>query len=282
MMVDSSSECRTRCRAYGASTAVMSGSLEFQDRQCGVRSAQARAGTQQGNQGGGQVNTSAEARVNNMVEGARRPCPKCGLAKPETDDFFLPIRGKDRFHAACRDCLQASARRRWAARRRATGIPCLCGCGQYPVTIKARYVLGHFHPRGTLGRIRSAPATVHPSVLDIAWAAGIYEGEGSAGYSGISVSQSDRWILDRFKELFGGTVSYERSIEMHFWRASGARARGFLMTIYGFLSPWRRIKAADAIRMVGSRPRRRQPKAIERKPRSFPERRRRLVRTTTL
>lgn len=209
-------------------------------------------------------------------------CSKCGQTKPLTDEFFLPIRGTQRFHAACRDCMNASKRRRWAAQRRATGIPCACGCGEYPATIKARYVLGHFRPRGTLGRVTSAPATRHPSTLDIAWAAGIYEGEGSVGYSGISVSQSDRWILDRFKELFGGTVSYESSIEMHFWRAYGARARGLLMTVYIFLSPWRRIQAKDGMKMIGTDPgrRRRRGRTRQSMPRSFPHRRRRLNPTT--
>lgn len=209
-------------------------------------------------------------------------CSKCGVARPLTDDFFRPINGTDRFHAACRECMNASARQRWAARRRATGVPCACGCGEYPVTLGARYVLGHFHPKGTYGRVTSAPSTLHPTSLDIAWAAGIYEGEGSAGYSGISVSQSDRWILDRFQTLFGGKVSYEQSIEMHFWRASGARARGFLMTIYRFLSPWRQAKAADTIRMMGTYPRRRTRRHRDPRPRVFPARRRRAARTNTL
>lgn len=34
--------------------------------------------------------------------------------------------------------------------------------------------------------IKSKPATKHPTLMEIAWAARIYEGEGSAGYSGIS------------------------------------------------------------------------------------------------
>jgi hypothetical protein len=49
-----------------------------------------------------------------------------------------------------------------------------------------------------------------PSDLDIAWAAGIYEGEGSCIKSGnsfgVSVAQKDPEILYRLRDLFGGSV----------------------------------------------------------------------------
>lgn len=203
-----------------------------------------------------------------------RACARCGETKPINDDFYLPIKSRPgRFHSACRDCMNASARHRAAARRKACGPPCACGCGAFPPSVSARYIIGHFRPRGQLGVVRSKPATRHPTLMEIAWAAGIYEGEGSAGYSGISVGQRDRWILDKYQMLFGGHVKYDPKVEMHYWRASGTRARGFLMTIYSFLSPWRQAQAVRALRTLGTHPHRKRSR--RERPRAFPARRRR-------
>jgi hypothetical protein len=109
------------------------------------------------------------------------------------------------------------------------------------------------------GRRRSnraaAPATLHPTMSDIAWAAGIYEGEGHCrsvmGNSvRLSVSQKDLWILERLRSLFGGTVYLRKpngASVCNQWYLSGTRARGFLFTIYSFLSPWRRKQAKEAL-----------------------------------
>ena len=85
-------------------------------------------------------------------------------------------------------------------------------------------------------------------MLDIVWAAGIYEGEGSC-YSSqprnctVSVSQKDRWLLDRLRSRFGGTVHTEdrksREGGAHEWKAHGIRAVEFLTEIYLYLSPRR-------------------------------------------
>lgn len=106
-------------------------------------------------------------------------------------------------------------------------------------------------------------ATEHPTSLDIAWAAGLIEGEGSmapaGGSSRVYLHQTDRWILDRFLALFGGTVEVTRPAgrskdgfqrqDLHAWWITGARARGFLMTIYKFLSPKRKMQARRALRL---------------------------------
>lgn len=87
------------------------------------------------------------------------------------------------------------------------------------------------------------------SPIDIAWAAGIYEGEGSVAFYGrkepgrsrIIVVQKDPWILYRLQSLFGGSVDgpyKSRNVQM--WRITGPRAAGFAMTIFSFLSPRRR------------------------------------------
>lgn len=90
-------------------------------------------------------------------------------------------------------------------------------------------------------------ATEHPTVKDIIWAAGVFEGEGNSTdwKAGVSIGQKDRWILDKFRALFGGAVGERHKLykgedyKYYCWHASGARARGFLMTVYQFLSPRR-------------------------------------------
>ncbi len=110
-------------------------------------------------------------------------------------------------------------------------------------------------------------AVEHPTSIEIAWATGLYEGEGScgnaSGTAGVAICQKDHWILYRMKTLFGGsirhrdahktsnivtkvgTLSYPRNISE--WYMSGTRARGFLMTIYKFLSPRRQEQVRKAL-----------------------------------
>lgn len=98
------------------------------------------------------------------------------------------------------------------------------------------------------GRSRSDAAIISPTPLDLAWASGIFEGEGSAvadKTQRVTVPQKDRWLCDRFKRFFGGSVVARRNL--HEWRAYGARARGFLMTIYKFLSPRRKAQVRRAL-----------------------------------
>ena len=93
-----------------------------------------------------------------------------------------------------------------------------------------------------------------PSVADLAWAAGIFEGEGSAGIGGgsgqMQVTQLDTWILYRLQEFLGGSVGGPYRNDYHsnlghgrqkfVWYATGPRARGIAMTLFTFLSPRRR------------------------------------------
>ena len=101
---------------------------------------------------------------------------------------------------------------------------------------------------------RSPNPTEHPTIRDIAWAAGIYEGEGSAHRPSaqsrslnVSVSQKDTWLLKRFVALFGGSITIGRTNKCSAWFVSGTRARGFIFTIYSFLSPWRRLQTRRAL-----------------------------------
>ncbi len=101
----------------------------------------------------------------------------------------------------------------------------------------------------------------HPTTIDIAWAAGLYEGEGSAGDTKATrtnsradtlakVGQKDPWILHRLKALFGGHIYRYRLKGGEFfyvWQVHGTLARGFLMTIYSRLSPRRRTQVRIAL-----------------------------------
>jgi hypothetical protein len=91
-----------------------------------------------------------------------------------------------------------------------------------------------------------------PTLDDIAWIAGVIEGEGSFGWSTISVPQKDPEILDRIQALVGGRVggpypnrkpSGEPS-EIYRWWATGERGRGIARTVFHYLSTRRREQAA--------------------------------------
>ena len=89
-------------------------------------------------------------------------------------------------------------------------------------------------------------ATESPTLLQLAWAAGIFEGEGSCvpvnkSSCQVNVSQKDRWVCDRMKALFGGSITERKMNGLPFydWHIHSARARGFLMTMFSFLSPRR-------------------------------------------
>jgi hypothetical protein len=92
--------------------------------------------------------------------------------------------------------------------------------------------------------------TVKPTSLDLAWAAGIYEGEGSCYYGHTeqaSVAQKGLWLTSKLQALFGGSVCVCAD-DLHVWQVYGARARGFLMSIYGLLSPRRQEQIRKALR----------------------------------
>jgi hypothetical protein len=104
---------------------------------------------------------------------------------------------------------------------------------------------------GNTGKDRVSRAILQPLALDIAWAAGIFEGEGSVGFNNSSasaaVAQKDSWLCVKLQELFGGSINYYeggnppiRPCMYYRWQVHGSRARGFLMTIYAFLSPRRK------------------------------------------
>jgi len=81
---------------------------------------------------------------------------------------------------------------------------------------------------------------------DIIWVAGIFEGEGTTRYQnteGVNVPQKGRWLPERLQALFGGGISQQRE-GIWAWHVTGARAWGFLQSIYasGLLSPRRMLQ----------------------------------------
>jgi hypothetical protein len=96
-------------------------------------------------------------------------------------------------------------------------------------------------------------AVRRPTAIEVAWAAGIYEGEGSCVTTGegnrsfaICVAQKDPELLYRMRDIFGGTISrYERKFNgnvcpIHHWKICGDRARTFIGAIYPFLTARRK------------------------------------------
>jgi hypothetical protein len=92
-------------------------------------------------------------------------------------------------------------------------------------------------------------------VRDIAWAAGFLEGEGCFSHTRstpmVTVSQVQRWPLDRMAEVFGGVPRLIRAREKvgeHWrWQLYGQRSIEVMMTVLPLLSPRRREQVKAAI-----------------------------------
>jgi hypothetical protein len=91
-----------------------------------------------------------------------------------------------------------------------------------------------------------------PTAIEVAWAAGIYEGEGSciavkkSNSFGVCIAQKDPELLYRMRDLFGGSINaYSRMFNgkecpIHHWKISGDRARTFIAVVYPFLTARRK------------------------------------------
>jgi hypothetical protein len=105
-------------------------------------------------------------------------------------------------------------------------------------------------------RATTAKATVRPTLKDIAWAAGFIEGEGTfkRGTSmQVCAAQVNPEPLLRLLSLFGGTLTVHTEGDSRgrqrtqVWRVSGARGRGFAMTIYSLMSEKRKEQIRGAL-----------------------------------
>ena len=99
------------------------------------------------------------------------------------------------------------------------------------------------------------PTTV-PSLIDIAWSAGIYEGEGHvrnrrSAATIVQVSQKDPELLFRLREWFGGKVSFAKCStipaehQCHVWIVCGDKCRLFIALVYPFLTSRRKVQVDD-------------------------------------
>ena len=96
---------------------------------------------------------------------------------------------------------------------------------------------------------------------DIAWAAGIYEGEGYCRTTkdpgsgrpssfGVVISQKEQWLPVRLMTMFGGRIAQYKNKngkEYWHWYLGVIEGRGFVMTIYKFLSPHRKRQIMTAM-----------------------------------
>ena len=90
-------------------------------------------------------------------------------------------------------------------------------------------------------------ATKIPTATDIAWSAGIYEGEGTCRLCGhtkrgfmVTVPQKDPELLYWLRDWFGGSIRGLNKSGCHSWEICGDRARIFIALIYEFLTARRK------------------------------------------
>lgn len=156
-----------------------------------------------------------------------RRCTKCGQMKSLAEFYPDPIQ-KYGVRPDCKPCHRQALRERYASTRK--------------------------KPRSPAPNHRNTPRAVRsPTIVEIARAAGFIDGEGCFSgkhrgpYVRITASQKNRWFPAQLQEIFGGAV-YERADGMFLWAAYGPRARGILMTIFSFMSPWRKAQIQEALR----------------------------------
>lgn len=103
-------------------------------------------------------------------------------------------------------------------------------------------------------------AKISPTNLDLAWAAGFLEGEGSFlcgnGSENVTAVQVNPEPLGRLKQVFGGSVSLKedsrKNTQDHLvWMTSGARARGIMLTLFTFMSERRQGQIIAALNERG-------------------------------
>lgn len=111
------------------------------------------------------------------------------------------------------------------------------------------------------GKVKSPAAAVHPTMMQLGWAAGFIEGEGTfAGHrktcrcERITVNQVQKEPLERLASYLGGSIlsrqrHHSQPIGQPYWtwQATGPRARGIMMSIYPLMSPKRKEQIRKAL-----------------------------------
>lgn len=107
-----------------------------------------------------------------------------------------------------------------------------------------------------------------PTTLEIAWVAGLYEGEGHCGPKiggkgalRSCIVQKDPWVLEKVQQFYGGGI-YKRNQRLngkwfncHVLQLSGGPTRALLADILPHLSPRRTSQAQTALSLRPPRPR---------------------------
>ena len=94
-----------------------------------------------------------------------------------------------------------------------------------------------------------------PTLAEIHWVAGVFEGEGSFSASTVEIPQRDLEVLERVRSLMGGTIrpyqakAINGPTPMFKWYASGPRSRGIARTLYHLLSARRQAQARRYLRI---------------------------------
>jgi len=103
-----------------------------------------------------------------------------------------------------------------------------------------------------------------PTAIDIAWSAGIYEGEGTVRMCGkkskpqglmAAVVQKDPELLYRLREWFGGAIqSSHNASNCYTWNICGDRARIFIALIHSLLTVRRKLQVSqtNALEFLGN------------------------------
>jgi hypothetical protein len=101
-------------------------------------------------------------------------------------------------------------------------------------------------------------STPNVTTIQLAWAAGFLEGEGSFGCHGgtprVSAGQVQREPIDRLTQMFGGHVWERAPIGMGtkpcwIWALNKQKSAGVMMTLYSFMSPKRQEEIRNALAM---------------------------------
>lgn len=134
---------------------------------------------------------------------------------------------------------------------------CKCDCGKEKIIRGYQLRSGNSKSCGCewgpkFGYLKSTShllvAKSKPTIQDIFFAAGFYEGEGSCSNYQAMLTQKDPFVLQKMKQLFGGNLRLvDKDTKIYRLTLTGSRARGFLMTIYKFLSPRRQEQIKKAI-----------------------------------
>ena len=90
-------------------------------------------------------------------------------------------------------------------------------------------------------------------MIDVAWAAGFLEGDGTFAYTRtpmVAAFQIQKEPVERLARLFGGVIRERRTPKgkiIHVWQIYNRDAAGLMMTVYSLMSPHRKAQIENAI-----------------------------------